>query len=311
MTDNSKKVKIIKHKQELYSLNKDLIENSLKDILAKGLDHNAIKSLIDSMKKAIEAKYADFTKVGEKTVDKYTTGAENKKSAVEKSFKSIASKAISAIKDKYSDFKDAGKYVVEGFSAGISENTFAAQAAAKAMAEAALQAARDALLEHSPSRAFYEVGDYGGQGFVNALDDYGSIAYNSGYGMADMAKNGLSRAMTNVADLISNGIDTQPTIRPVLDLSDVESGAGYLSSMFNNPSVGVMSNIRAISSGMDARNQNGTNNDVVSAIDKLRKDLGNVGGNTYNINGVNADGDEAINEAINNLIRVIKIERRT
>ena len=231
---------------------------------------------------------------------------------VNTSINTVVTAANNKIKGYYENFKSSGKYVVSGFASGITEHTFAAEAAARAMAERALAAARAALQVNSPSKAFYTIGDYGGQGFVNALNDYGSIAYNSGYGMAEMAKDGLSRAITKVSDLISNGIDTQPTIRPVLDLTEVESGAGYLSSMFNDgPAIGVMSNLRAISSGMDSRNQNGSNSDVVSAIDKLRKDLGNVGGNTYNINGVSADGDDAINNAINELIRVIKVERRT
>lgn len=287
----------------------DKFVNAFKDGHAKAKE--AIKSLLGAITNTAENKHPDFTKVGKNLLTKITDAITENKTKAEKSIKEVCSTVIKAIKDKYEDFKSSGAYVVAGFSAGITENTFAAEAAAKAMAEAALEAAREALREASPSKAFYEIGDYGGQGFVNALNDYESIAYNSGYGMADMAKNGLSKAMTKVSDLVSNGIDTQPVIRPVLDLTDVESGAGYMSSMFNNPSVGVMSNLNAISSGMNHRNQNGTNADVVSAIDKLRKDLGNVGGNTYNINGVSADGDDSVNEAIQNLIRVIKVERRT
>ena len=40
-------------------------------------------------------------------------------------------------------------------------------------------------------------------------------------------------SVAKIADLINSGIDTQPTIRPVLDLSNVESGAGRLQAIFS------------------------------------------------------------------------------
>ena len=105
-------------------------------------------------------------------------------------------------------------------------------------------------------------------------------------------------------------IDAQPTIRPVLDLSDVQAGMGTIGSLFNNnPSVGVMANVRAINSSMSA-NQNGTNNDVVSAINRLGKSLGNMG-STYNINGVSVDDDNAVVEAVKTIVGVARRERRS
>ena len=137
--------------------------------------------------------------------------------------------------------------------------------------------------------------------------------YGSAYSVGEYAKDGLSNAISRVSNLIDSGIDTQPTIRPVLDLSEVESGAGYLNAMFSNgPSVGVMSNLRAISSGMKARNQNGANSDVVSAIDKLRGDIGNIGGttNNYSIDGVSYDGESDVANAVQTIIRAAIQERR-
>ena len=272
----------------------------------------AFNSIVTAIKKQAEEKYSTFKTIGETIVKKVAEAIRNTSENARKAFSSILSFIIADIRNKYSSFYGAGEYVVSGFASGITANTFAAEAAAKAMAEKALEAAREKLREHSPSRAFYDIGDYAGQGFVNALIDSGSIAYRAGSGMAEQATNGLSRAIARISDVINSDIDTQPTIRPVLDLSDVESGAGYISSMFNNgPSIGVTSNLRAISSGMNAKLQNGTNDDVVSAIDKLRKGLGNDSGNTYIINGVTYDDGSNINNAVKDLIRAAKIERRT
>ena len=81
--------------------------------------------------------------------------------------------------------------------------------------------------------------------------------------------------------------------------------------MFNNgPSIGVTSNLRAISSGMNARLQNGPNSEVVSALNKLRGDLGNISGDTYNINGITYDDGSNITDAVRTLVRAANVERR-
>lgn len=268
---------------------------------------------VDAFVKAFTSESAktDVMQAGKDLIDKIREGVTSKKSDLKKDFEDIASAGADAAKGKKDDFKTAGKNVVIGFANGITENKFEAEAAAKAMAEAALEAAREALREASPSKAFYEVGDYGGQGFVNALWDYENKSYNAGEGIAESAKNGLSGAIRKIRDMIEFGGDAQPTIRPVLDLSDVESGVGDIGKLLNmRSSVGVQANVGAISTMMSGRSQNGTNADVISAIDKLRKGLENAGTTSYNINGITYDDGSNVAEAIQTLIRAAKIERR-
>ena len=93
-------------------------------------------------------------------------------------------------------------------------------------------------------------------------------------------------------------------------MCDVKNGATTLNGMFSNPLIAPTSNMRAISVMMKENSQNGNIDDVVSAVNKLRKDLGNVG-NTYNsINGITYDNGSEISEAVGTLIRAARIERR-
>lgn len=241
-------------------------------------------------------------------------GAEEKKSSVEKKFKKVASAGISAIdtKDMKENAANAGENLVIGFANGIKNNQYRAALAGRELGKAALNAAKAALDEHSPSKEAEKVGAFFGEGLVIGIKDYESKTYDAGYSIADRAKVGLSKAISKISSIVANDIDSQPTIRPVLDLSEVESGAGYLNNMFNNPSIGVMSNINAINAGMKARNQNGINDDVVSAIDDLRRDLGTVGGvtNNYNVNGVTYDDGSNITDAVRTIVRAAIMERR-
>ena len=240
-------------------------------------------------------------------------GAKSKKSDVKKEFESIAESAVDALctKTLKEDAKQAGKDLVTGFANGITANKKLATNAGSAIGKAALKAAKEAIDSNSPSKEAMKIGNFFGQGLIIGIEEYESKTYNAGFSIADRAKEGLSRAISKVSDLITNGVDTQPTIRPVLDLSDVENGASHLNTMFNNgPSIGVVSNLRAISSGVAAKNQNGVNDDVVSAINKLRNNLNHVGGDTYNINGVTYDDGSNIKDAVGALVRAVKQERR-
>ena len=238
-------------------------------------------------------------------------GVESKLSDVKDSFEKVAKSGIDSVKDVKSSFYDAGKYLVEGFASGITDTTWKAEAEAKAMARAAVRAAEEELGEHSPSKVFYQVGDYAGQGFINALSDYGRKSYSASAEMARSAKQGLSDSISKIKDVISSDIDAQPTIRPVLDLSNLKTGMNAVNGLFNTrESLGVVANVGAINARMNRNIQNGTNSEVVSAINQLRKDLGENVGNVYNIDGVTYDDGSNISEAVKELVRAARVERR-
>ena len=158
--------------------------------------------------------------------------------------------------------------------------------------------------------ATLDSGAFCGQGFINAFSDYQTMSYNAGSDIAKSATNGLGDAMSKVQDIIDNDIDSQPTIRPVLDLSAVEAGAGRIGNMFGmSPSIGLMSNVNSISSSMN-KNQNGANADVISAIKELSNKLSDTSGDTYNINGITYDGGSDVAQAIEVLVRAARVGER-
>lgn len=296
----------------------------------KGIDTSAtesleklVKSLENAGKKGIKkftdsftdvTATADVKKAASKMMSNFALGLKNedKVSTIKSNAKSLASKAANAIKteEMKKKFYTAGSYLVSGFCNGISNNDYKAAAKARAMAAKAAEAAKKELDEHSPSRVFYEIGDFAGLGFVNALDDYGDKSYRAGSEIANSARSGLSKAISKVTDLIEGNVDSQPTIRPVLDLSAVSAGAGTINDLLNmNPSVGVLSNLGAINSMM-SKGQNGSTNDVISAINRLGKSISGMSNTTYNVNGVTYDDGSNIANAVQALTRAATIERR-
>lgn len=291
-----------------------------------GLDVSGVTALGDALKKLASDSVAKFAnafsdrsteeriKGGVTTlVSTAATEVENNAAVFTTAVEKLVTDGASTVgnETQYRKFYAAGSYLVDGFASGISANTYKAAAKSAAMAEAAVNAARRVLDEHSPSKVFYNIGDFAGIGFVNALTDHVGTSYDAAFDMASSAKSGLSDAIDKIRKMIDSGMDTQPTIKPVLDLSDVRSGVGAMNNLLSmGTSRTVLANVGAINSTMNRRSQNAGNDDIVSAIDKLRGELGNVGNTNYNINGLSYKDDAELDAAFKTIVRAVTVGRR-
>lgn len=216
---------------------------------------NVFVNILSSCLTAIANKYPEFQNAGMQCMIKFIAGVKEKAEEVKTAFTGNLNASVTAIRDYHDQFKQAGTYLVEGFADGISENTYRAEAKARAMARAAAEAAEDELDEHSPSRVGYHIGDFFGLGFVNAIGTYAVKAYNASAEMADSAKTGLGNAIAKVKDMIDNGVDGQPTIRPILDLSDVEEKSHRLNTLFSRSQALTVSTGIAAARGRNLQNE--------------------------------------------------------
>lgn len=200
-----------------------------KDSLAR----NTFLTTINGCLTTLRNKFHEFNTVGQAVMTNLIAGIRSKDQTARDTFVQIVSRCLTAIRNKYTDFYNAGKYLVEGFADGITANTYLAEARARAMAAAAARAAERELDEHSPSKVGYRIGDFFGLAFVNAISDYADKSYKAGTNMAAAAKNGLSNAISKIREFVDGEMEVQPTIRPVLDLSEVRSSAGRLTAILS------------------------------------------------------------------------------
>lgn len=232
----------------------------LKDLGKAGIDGlinsfaNAgtqISTAIDLLVGVIGSKNEKFVSAGKTMMIKLASGIKSGGPQCRSSTASLLSDCLTAINSRASDFYSAGLNAAAEFANGITANTYLAVARASAMAAAAAAAARSELDIHSPSGVSYGIGEFFGLGFVNALGDYANRSYAAGESIGNAAREGLRTAISKIGEFVENGIDTQPTIRPVLDLSNVSSGVGKLSALMSRTQA------MKISAGMD-RESSGT-----------------------------------------------------
>ena len=272
------------------------------------------KNIDDAMEDitvSISSKATKFYLIGARAMKNFADGILKQTVISKKAVTSVINACRDTANAKYRSFYNVGKYLVKGFASGIKENTFIAEVAASAMAKAAYKAAKEALDVNSPSTIFKKLGFAIPEGLAMGIDKLSYMVGNSVISMTKSAINGTKDAISRIASIVTNDIDAQPTIRPVLDLSDVRSGANAIGNMLNGRTLSIATrNVGTINSMMKY-NQNGANSDVISAIEDLGRKLGNTNGNTYNINGITYDDGSGVSDAIETLIRAAKIERRS
>ena len=244
-----------------------------------------------------------------KFVDPFSKSETKVKDAISK----MTNFAVNAL-DKdgtYTKFKVVGKYLVDGFADGITENTYKAAAKSTAMAEAALNAAKDTLDINSPSKEFRKIGGYVPEGFAQGIDRLSGLVTRSTEEMAKDSVNSALSSVSYIADVINSDIDAQPTIRPVLDLTNVKAGANTIGGMLSGRTLSINTNrIGSISASMSSRQNGNGSSEIVSAIRALSNDIANTPRDVYNVNGISYDDGSNIATAVNDLIRAARIERR-
>ena len=265
---------------------------------------SGLKSVIDSKSKTLVSSIESIISSMERSID-------GKKSSITKSFKSIVSDAVDGIKSNKSSFTSAGKELGEGLVIGVKAKYKAAYNAGYELGKQAVQGERDGQNSASPSKDTIKSGKWLGEGLVIGVDAMGKSVYKAGYQMGNTATKSISKAISSIPDILNSDMDMQPTIHPIMDLSDVTSGVNSMNRMLNmNPSVGVLSDLRSIGRAIDS-NRNDSTEEVVSTLKDLKKTLNDKPtGDTYIVDGITYDDGSNVSTAVKTLIRATRIEGR-
>lgn len=163
-----------------------------------------------------------FNTQGVNATNAYATGISSTSGAATSAAQSVYNAACSAISTSTSVFETAGYNAAIGFANGISNGSFAATTAARAMANAAADAAQKALDEHSPSKVFYAIGDFAGQGLAIGMADTRTLVEKNAAMLATASVDGFNS--------IAGGglLDLNSSIVPTIDYASLSSNTGKL-----------------------------------------------------------------------------------
>ena len=313
-TDTSKLASKVNDIKQIISTTSEIAIAGLNNINQSFADtkNNAVNStnaiVNDTVSNLYDSKYR-FLGAGHEVMQNFVQGLKDSVIAVKKAISYVVNYTITSLSNHREEFANTGRFLVEGFIAGMDDTLWKVRLEAEAMANAAKTQAELTLDEHSPSKVFHKIGAFAGQGFVNGLGSYVDASGEESSNMAKKAIESIRKAMNRVADVVNDDMVSQPTIRPVLDLSNVSSGVNYMNNMLNRSGgLSLATNIGNL--GVYNKNQNGTANDIVYAIKRLSDKVDNLEANSYTINGITYDDGSNIRDAVETLVRASKIGRR-
>ena len=194
---------------------------------------NLMKNIITNLLDALKSRNTEFEQGGRDIVVSINSGMTSKTDEAKSTMANLLKDMYDSVKDYDRKFEDIGRLLVKGITKGIRENAREAIEAARDMARAVDRASRDALDIHSPSRKFYEIGKFVVKGFVNSINDNLYLSDEAGRNLGESSMNGIGDAIQKISDVINSDMDFEPTIRPVLDLSNVKSGVKTIHTMLS------------------------------------------------------------------------------
>lgn len=216
------------------------------------------------------------------------------------------SKIIQSLTLKEAEFKTAGKNAAQGFIDGIKSKNTAADTAGYNLGKSALKGAERGLKIQSPSKELYKIGILGGQGLVNALGDSERSVEQAGEDMAFAAAYGLMTALALIQSTMDDELGS-PTIRPVLDLTDVRNTARELDNLMGAHD--YSSRLAYSAAKQDTQTAVKTV-DILTRLNNTLSKFEDAGTHTYDVK-VQVEGDglsyETIKEMAQDIEREIKL----
>ena len=292
------------------------VGSTLTSSLAKGMKSktSAVTSsaakVVDSMETAMSSKEKEFQRIGVALISAFALGIQAQTTQAVNAATYLGTASAYGVSQAYTNFYMNGINLGSGLVIGMNAMQNSVYNAGYALGQAAVRGEKAGQKSHSPSKLTIQAGKWLGEGLIIGMNAMESKTYDAGQNMGETAFTSIRKALSGMNDLVDSDMDTSPTIRPVLDLTNVKAGAGQMNDLFSDPSFTPLATLRAIGNLSNRNRQNGNSEEVVRAIGKLEKSLKSVG-NTYNsINGITYDNDSEISEAVETLVRAATVGRR-
>lgn len=190
----------------------------------------------------------------------------------------VLTSGAAAIYDQYQNWYTAGAFLDIGLAAGIRSGESNVITAATDVATKAIKAAKDALQINSPSKVTYGFGRFFDLGLSNGIYDYADRVAKATETISNQALSAAQIITENIAATMDEDFEYEPTIRPVLDMDEVDSGLNAFDRSFANRSMNLAGSIdrvrKAAPADKYAENVNPSQNQ-------------NGGATTYNFNQYN------------------------
>lgn len=164
--------------------------------------------------------------------EEFIDGLVNKASDAKTAGEDLADAGADGTDSRYSQFVSAGEFAGGGFVDGLAKKAADAYASGVLVGNQAAAGIQSALDIASPSKLTRKLGVFTGEGLILGIRSEAKDVQRAGTYLGVISGDGIASALQLALDTIQNGADFDPTIRPVIDLSDVNEKTMAINSLF-------------------------------------------------------------------------------
>ena len=258
------------------------------------------EQILTSVIAGITFMYGELTKSALRTVMAFGAGIISRQAVLRSYGVTMVKAAYNGARSITDDFYDLGQDAADGYARGIHSKAEGVAREARQMVSDAIKAAQNEQNSASPSKVFRKLGRDGGEGYALGFADTVTMVVKS---VADTGHAGISAmqdTVSKIRDSIDTGMDFNPVISPVLDLSEMMAGVNSANNMLSGMELNGIAATAAMTIAEEhnaalaqAREaaQTDYSGDLSSLIENTKKIVNAVKENRYAI----LDGDSAFN----------------
>lgn len=202
---------------------------------------------------------------------------ESNSSVAEAGGETVATNTANATDTKIQgEMSTAGYNADVGLANSVMENSGIVADAGTSLGNVLLNSFYDTVGQGSPWKTMIDSGRFANMGLAQGLDEYSNISITAANETGSSILDSFNNAVADFSTILGDDVDLDPSIRPTLDLTDVEAKSNLLSSMFDSRTMDIAGNINHVGS---------MNNRMLSALSALQPGNNNnmsVGGITIN-----------------------------
>lgn len=153
-------------------------------------------------------------------------------------------------------FREIGTNIMRGLIDGIASKEGDLKTKVESIANTITGKFQKVLQIHSPSRIMARLGGFVTEGLAIGIEGNTKLVANASENLASTAISGLKDAIKAATNLTDLGIDINPTITPILDLSNIEAGSTQLDKLTNGwNGIGISTSSTLASSAANSFNK--------------------------------------------------------
>lgn len=196
-----------------------------------------IRNMMTQMKVAITNKFAEWKYAGHDLIQNVINGITDKIFAIKQSVIDLVNNAKTALWNMVGDWYNIGADMMQGLINGITNIGANVKTTVTNVASGAINAFKRKTETRSPSRVFTRLGEYLDEGLIVGLQNYAGRVEEASGDVGEQAIDAMKQTVSKLSDSITDELDTDPVIKPVLDLSNIQNGAGLVNGLFGDQSM--------------------------------------------------------------------------